>query len=483
MSSKKILVIDDDAEICDAISSVVARMGHEAVCSLTLEAGLAEVESGLFDVVLLDVKLPDGDGLETLPALQRLSPRPEVIIMTGYGDPDGAELAIKNGAWDYLQKPVSLKAIRLALNRALQYQQEKRRRSGPRSLNRAEIVGDSPALRECLDLLAHAAGGDINVLLTGETGTGKELFAAAIHYNSARAARSFVVVDCTALPKTLVESVLFGHEKGAYTGADATRDGLVQQADGGTLFLDEVGELPLEIQKKFLRVLQERSYRPVGGKHEKASDFRLVAATNKDLGELVERGFFREDLYFRLRALTIELPPLKKRREDIKPLALHTISRLCERYRIDTKGFSPDFFKVLAAYDWPGNVRELNQSLEMALTSAGPNPMLFPKDLPAAIRADVVRKSIGDSEAPSPRDRAAPAIDLSGPLPELQEARAAAVAEIEARYLKELLTRTSGRMEEACRVSGLSRSRLYTLLKKHGIPTTYPMVRAEKAPE
>ena len=476
---ENILVIDDDPEICDAISSAVARMGHRAAYSLTLKGGLAKAEYGSFDIVLLDVKLPDGDGLEALPVLQRMSPGPEVIIMTGYSDPDGAELAIKNGAWDYLQKPVSVKAIRLALSRALQYQKEKQGRARPKSLNRKDIVGNSLALRECLDLLAHAAAGEINVLITGETGTGKELFASAIHDNSPRADKSFVVVDCTALPKTLVESVLFGHEKGAYTGADRAKDGLIQQADGGTLFLDEIGELPLEIQKKFLRVLQERSFRPVGGKHEKKSDFRLIAATNQDLDSMVERGVFREDLLFRLRALTILLPPLKDRVEDIKPLALHHISRLCERYRTETKGVSPDFFEVLSSYDWPGNVRELYQSLENALTSAGPNPMLFPKDLPVAIRAKVVRKAVGDSEAASPGNCATGKSDLSGPLPKLHDARLAAVADLEQKYLKELLIRASGNIAKACHISGLSRSRLYTLLKKYSIPPTYPMVKAD----
>jgi two-component system NtrC family response regulator len=480
----KVLVIDDDPEICDAIASAVTRMGHEIACSLTLADGLEKAGSGSFDIVLLDVRLPDGDGLEALPVIQKVSPKPEVVIMTGFGNPDGAELAIKNGAWDYLEKPVSLKAIRLVLNRALQYQEEQKRRKGPTSLDRRGIVGDSPALRERLDLLAQAADSDISVLITGETGTGKELFALAIHKNSQRVAKSFVVVDCTALPKTLVESVLFGHEKGAYTGADQASDGLIKQADGGTLFLDEVGELPLEIQKKFLRVLQERSFRPVGSKREQKSDFRLIAATNQDLEELLERGNFREDLLFRLRAMTIALPSLKERREDIKPLALHHISRLCERYRTDTKGFSPDFFEMLSSYDWPGNVRELNQSLESALASAGPNPMLFPKDLPDAIRAKIVRKTVGDIEAniepPMPEDWALKETDPSGRLPKIQDVRATAIADAEQKYLKELLTRTSGNIQEACRISGLSRSRLYTLLKQHGIPPTYPMIKADE---
>jgi two-component system NtrC family response regulator len=474
-----ILIIDDDAEICDAITSAVLRMNHCATSALTLEAGTGELNAHPFDVVLLDVKLPDGDGLEALPEIQRVSSRPEVIIMTGFGDPDGAELAIKSGAWDYLEKPVSVKAIKLVLSRALQYRKEKQQRRGPTSLNRVGIVGNSSPLRECLDSVAQAANSDINILITGETGTGKELFAWAIHENSPRAdkSKSFVVVDCTALPKTLVESVLFGHVKGAYTGADEAKEGLIKQADGGTLFLDEVGELPLEIQKKFLRVLQEKHYRPVGSKQEEKSDFRLIAATNRDLDELVDKGSFREDLLFRLRAMTIPLPPLRERREDIKALALHQISMLCDRYRTDTKGFSPDFFDLLASYDWPGNVRELNQALEKALTSAGPNPMLFPIDLPDEIRAKVARKAVKESDAEEVTCPPSSVLDPTEPLPELKDARAAAIAELEKSYLEALLKQTSGKIRQACRISGLSRSRLYTLLKKYDIPPTYPMIR------
>jgi two-component system, NtrC family, response regulator len=466
----KILVIDDDVEICDAILSAVTRMGHTATAVSTLKEGGVKLRAEAFDMVLLDVKLPDGDGLDALADIQRVPSRPEVVIMTGFGDPDGAEIAIRSGAWDYLEKPVSVKALRLVLSRAMQYRSEKQQRKGAAFLKDVGIIGGSPPLLECLDLVAQAAAGDINVLITGETGTGKELFARAIHENSLRAAsKRFIVVDCTSLPKTLVESVLFGHEKGAYTGADHTKDGLVKQADGGTLFLDEVGELPLEIQKKFLRVLQEKHYRPVGGKREEKSDFRLIAATNRDLDVLVREGIFREDLLFRLRAMSIALPPLRKRREDIKPLALHHISALCERYQTETKGFSPDFFDTLASYDWPGNVRELNQSLEMALTSAVPNPMLFPKDLPTEIRAKVVRKSITEVEAPATDGFSLSIQGLEGPLPTLQEARAAVLAETERKYLKELLRISSGKVRRACQVSGLSRSRLYTLLKKYNI--------------
>ena len=299
--------------------------------------------------------------------------------MTGYGDPDGAELAIKHGAWDYIQKPSTMDAMTLPLVRALQYREEKKASKAMMILKREGIIGNSPKIRACLDLLTQVASSNANVLVTGETGTGKELFAVAIHKNSSRADKNFVVVDCTALPENLVESILFGHEKGAYTGADRAKDGLILQADGGTLFLDEVGELPLPIQKSFLRALQERKFRPVGGKEEIKSDFRLIAASNRNLDDMVRQGNFREDLLFRLRSFSIELPPLRERPEDIKDLAAYYTEVLCKRYEIETKEFSPEFFDVLTSYPWPGNVRELINALERALVNGRYERILFQK--------------------------------------------------------------------------------------------------------
>lgn len=476
------LIIDDDPEICDAVNRVVTGMDHEVSAASTLDAGLAKLKTSSFDVALLDVSLSDGNGLAAIPEILQAPSSPEVIIVTSVGDPDGAEAAIKHGASYYLEKPLSVNEIHRVLSRAIQYRKETQQRRGPASLERSGIVGDSPPLRSCLDDVAKAAVSDINVLITGETGTGKELFAWAVHENSKRAERrkNFVVVDCTALPKTLVESVLFGYEKGAYTGADRAKDGLIQQADGGTLFLDEIGELPLEIQKKFLRVLQEKHFRPVGNKQEVKSDFRLIAATNRDLDQMVRAGAFREDLLFRLRAMTITLPPLRERREDIKPLALHHIAVLCDRYRTDTKGFSPDFFDTLTAYDWPGNVRELNQSLERALASAGPNPMLFPMDLPDEIRAKVVRKTFEEFDAKPGAVDDSGVLDPSAPLPSLKDARARVVENFEKQYLEILIKQSHGNAKKACRVSGLSRSRFYTLIKKYRLSLSLSIIKSEQ---
>jgi len=461
----KVLIIDDDRMMCDSLSKIVQRMEHDVDCSYSVREGMDRAATGGFDVVFLDVNLPDGNGLEALPEIQALPSSPEVIIMTGFGDPDGAELAIRNGAWDYIEKPSSLKEIALPFLRALQYREEKKGRKETVSLRREGIVGNSPALRNCLDLLARAAGSEVNVLITGETGTGKELFAVAIHRNSPRADKNFIVVDCTSIPENLVESILFGYEKGAFTGADRPHEGLIKQADGGTLFLDEVGELPLSIQKSFLRVLQEHRFRPLRGKREEESDFRLVVATNRNLAKMVEEGTFRQDLLYRLQSFVIELPPLRERRDDIQELAIFYLAKLSRQYGTGIKGFSPEFLDALWTCQWPGNVRELFQTLERAFTAARHEPTLFPKHLPRELLIQLTQGKLSRSGKTSPvvpEIKKAPAR-----LAEFKEVREKGLAEIEKKYLQELILQTRGDAGDACRISGLSRARLYELLKKH----------------
>ncbi|MBW1707436.1 MAG: sigma-54-dependent Fis family transcriptional regulator [Deltaproteobacteria bacterium] len=463
----KILIIDDDKMLCNTLSRYVRRMGHEDTYALTLEDGLKEVSSGEFDVVFLDVNLPDGNGLEAIPQIRKVLSSPEIIIITGEGDPDGAELAIKSGAWAYIEKPFSIGNIELQLVRVLQYRKEKTAIKPPALLKREGIVGTSPQLEACLDLVAQIANSRVNVLITGETGTGKENFAKAIHKNSSRAGKNFVVVDCTALPETLVESMLFGHEKGAFTGAEKARVGLIKEADGGTLFLDEVGELPLIVQKDFLRVLQENRFRPLGSNKEIESDFRLVSATNRDLERMVESGQFRKDLFFRLQSVIIELPPLRNRPRDIKDLAIHYVVKLCERYGMETKGFSPDFFETLNAYDWPGNVRELIHTMDRALTVARFEPTLFPRHLPTKLRVHEARVSVSKNE--TGKEKSEEDTHPADMLPRLQDVRDAAVSQAEKQYLYDLMSHTKRDIKDACRVSGLSQSRLYHLLKKYKI--------------
>jgi len=466
-----ILIIDDDEATRYSLSRMVSRMSHTATCAATLEEGVAKASAGDIDVVFLDVRMPDGNGIEMLPTFRQAPSSPEIIIITGYGDPEGAELALKSGAWDYIEKGSSLKQMTLPLLRALQYREERDSRAPVRSvisLKREGIVGNSAPLATCLDLVAAAAGSDANVLITGETGTGKELFAWAIHRNSPRHRGNFVVVDCAALPETLVESLLFGHEKGAFTGADKVREGLIRQADGGTLFLDEVGELPLALQKSFLRVLQERRFRPLGSSRELESDFRLVAATNRDLDRMAEEGLFREDLLFRLKSVTIELPPLRDRPEDVKALTRYHMDQFCERYGLAPKGFAPEFIDTLAAYPWPGNVRELVNALDRALLAARFDPTLFPAHLPLDIRIEVTRTALSRKPSSSEDKFKGPSQEL----PKLRELRETLIAQAEKQYLRDLMALCQGDMDKACRIAELSPSRLYALLQKYGIPRT-----------
>jgi two-component system NtrC family response regulator len=459
-----ILVIDDDAEVRETMESLVVRQGHSCLTAGSLAEARARLASPS-DVVFLDIRLPDGDGLSLLPELKEAQGAPEVIILTGQGDPDGAELAIQGGVWDYLVKPSSVKDIGLTLKRALAYREEKRGKALPAALSLDSVVGVSPAMQELFERVAQAAASEAGVLLTGETGTGKERLARLIHANSRRAEHEFVVVDCASLTESLLESTLFGHKKGAFTGAQSDRPGLVKLADLGTLFLDEVGELPLSAQRAFLRVLQERRFRPVGETREVASDFRLISATNRDLADMVAAGRFREDLFFRLKTIHLNLPPLRERREDLQPLATHQVERLCERYGLPPKSFAADFFEVLACYDWPGNVRELFNVLERAVVAAGRESTLYSLHLPHEIRVKAARAQIERCQRLGQAEPEAVLCVLPGDetLPTLRDYKSQA----EKTYLAALITRTAGDVGRMVDVSGLSRSHLYALLKKY----------------
>ena len=401
MENHEVLIIDPDQEFTSAVQSVIGGMGHRAYCSPTLADGLRVAGENAPDVIIVNVGVIDRKSSEVLSEFLEVRSLPEVIIVSASTDPDEAESAIRSGAWDYIEKPKTAKAMYLPVLRALEYRMKKprkERRLGLLKETFEKIAGGSARINACLDVVALAADSDASVLITGETGTGKELFAWAIHNNSSRVRNQFVVVDCASLPPSLVESTLFGYEKGAFTGADAPHKGLIKRADGGTLFLDEVGELPLSVQKPFLRVLQERKYRQVGGQHEERSNFRLIAATNRDLDQMVQRGQFREDLLFRLRSFGLDLPPLRERREDIPGIAQRHLERFCRTYKTQRKDFSPEFFSTLAPYDWPGNVRELVNALERAVSAASDEPILFPKHLPTYLRVHLARSKASESD-------------------------------------------------------------------------------------
>ena len=462
----QVLIIDDDEMFCEMLSDMVQRQGHAATTAYTFKEGRnkAAIDDYDVDVVFLDVKLPDGNGLDLLPVIRNSLSKPEVIIITGAGDPDGAELAIKCGAWDYIEKSAPLKSIVLSLSRAIQYREEKRSHEQVIVLKRADIVGSSPKIMACFDLVAQSSSSDVNVLISGDTGTGKELFARAIHNNSKRAAGNFVVVDCAALPGTLVESILLGNKKGAFTGAEQDADGLFKQANNGTVFLDEIGELSLSNQKAFLRVLQEQKFRPVGSREEVKSNFRVVAATNRDLEQMVQEKTFRQDLFFRLKSLEIHLPLLKDRPEDINELVNFRLSEMCERYGFGRKGISTDYYDVLISYDWPGNVRELFNTVDYSVSAAKNEPTIFPMHLPSKLRIRAARKRVKGDPGKKSAGAGQP---LNHNIVSFRDHRDS----MESQYLQELMNLTDGNINNACNLSGLSRSRLYALLQKYDLTT------------
>jgi two-component system NtrC family response regulator len=475
----RVLIIDDDIEACETMISLVTRLCYHSKKAHTLAEGLKKAKEGTFDVVFLDVFLPDGNGLDILPQLMAIQNPPEVIILTGKGNPDGAELAIKGGVWDYLLKPTSVRDITLTLNRALKYRQEKIGRSTIDDKPLTGIVGSSGGIKASTRLTLKAARSDSNVLITGETGTGKELFASTIHKESSRTGENFVVVDCTSLTESLVESTLFGYLKGSFTGAQQDRQGLVKTADGGTLFLDEIGEMPLSIQKVFLRVLQERQFRPVGATTEQTSNFRLIAATNKDLDQMVEDGLFRSDLLFRIKTMRIHLPPLRQRDKDIQELAYHRIEQLCHEFGLAPKKFSNNFLETLNEYSWPGNVRELLNILERSVIDAGNEDTLYAMHLPRSLRISVAKNQISllaGPEADRETEMNTEPIDLDighqifedifdRNLPPLKEFKNTA----EKTYLGELIRQCDGNIAKIMDTSGLSRSHFYSLLKKYNL--------------
>ncbi len=398
-----------------------------------------------------------------------------MIIITGHGNADAAEAALRSGAWEYLVKPLRVRDLSKALTQAVQWRNS--RDSQSRSLLRhPDIIGKSPALAEALEALREAAASNVNVLITGETGTGKELFASALHANSLRASGPFVTVDCTTLPETLVEAHLFGHARGAFTGADRAREGLLAAADHGTLFLDEVGELPLPVQGAFLRALELRRFRPVGEVREVESDFRLVAATNRDLDDMVGMDLYRSDLRFRLRGMTIHVPPLRRRAEDIPLLAEHFTARYCQRHELPNKELTPDCYAMLADYSWPGNVRELRHTIERACAAAGDGTQLFTRHLPTEIRIELARKRLVHLSEP---EESAPAAPLPEQAPSTQPRKPETFptlrdmkAKAERDYIAGLFAACQGDVRRAAGIAGVSRGHFYELLKKYGLDRT-----------
>lgn len=462
-----IVIIDDEVLVRTLVSEVGIQLGHEVHGASTLAEGkalvhrLVERKQGP-DIILLDVRLPDGNGLEHLRAFGALASQPELMVITGHGDGDAAETALRSGAWEYLTKPLRVRELSQALAHILSYRAGRRPSLQVQDMDRSHIIGSSPALMKALFSLAEAARSDVNVLLLGETGVGKELFAKALYRNSTRAGQSFVTVDCASLTETLVESHLFGHSRGAFTGADRAREGLLLAAHRGTLFLDEVGDLPLSMQGAFLRALELRRFRPIGEGQEVDSDFRLVSATNKNLAAAVQDEQFRSDLLYRLRGMAIHIPPLRERLEDIPELARHAVLRFCVTNGLPPKNITEGCLETLLAYEWPGNVRELCHAMERACVATGNSEALYASHLPTEIRVSVARNRVGGIR--NPQEGHAPGLP-DAPLPCLREWKAKA----EADYVERLIRQSNGDVRSAAATAGLSRGHLYELLKKHQV--------------
>ena len=457
MTRARILVVDDKENMLKLFARL---LGEDFELTTASDGGhaLAIIGREPFDVVVTDIRMPSADGFEVLGAVKARAPDTEVIMMTGHGSIEDAVLAMKRGAYDYLQKPFDPDAALLAITRALE---RKRLREQAATLQREvegvysfhNIVGKSPPMRELYHLLERAAGLDITVLLSGESGTGKELAARAIHYHSARREKRFVPVNCGALPSELVESELFGHARGAFTGAAGEKAGLFEEAQGGTIFLDEIGDLPLAMQVKLNRALQEREIRRVGDNRAVRIDVRVVAATHRELKKEVREERFREDLFYRLNVFPIHLPPLRDRKEDIPLLAGQFLEKYARAFRREVTSFEPDALRALTAHAWPGNVRELENAIERAVAVAS-GPVVREVDLPPEVRAGPESGALpGEALARMPyRD----AVEL-------------ARERMSRDYLTALLREFNGNVTQAATRAGLERESLHRLVRRYGI--------------
>ena len=444
----RILVVEDDRLLNHMIRRQLESLGHEARGVGLLSDARKEVEKYQPDLVIADLRLPDGDFLDHLESIGEGQP---VIVLTAYGTVKNAVAAIRAGAADYLTKPVSPEELALTVQRVLETEALRadhhfcKSRMAARSGVHSFMIGQSAALAQVKEMIDAVAPSDMTVLVLGESGSGKELVARAIHEASPRAGRNFVAVDCCTLQESLFESELFGHEKGAFTGADRKKAGLIEGAAGGTLFLDEIGEIPPAIQAKLLRVLETGKFRRVGGTRDLEADVRIVAATNRDLKAMSERGEFRADLYYRLEAFTIRTPPLRERREDIPHLVEHFIRNHDFSMRVH-KQVTKSAMRKLIAYDWPGNVRELKNVVERAIILSRNSRTIREQHLTfgACKQEEGFRLDLpGDAQ------------------PTLEE--------IEGAYLRMLLERHAGHRATVARIMGISERQVYRLIRKHGL--------------
>jgi DNA-binding NtrC family response regulator len=441
-SQPTVVIADDDKNNVLALEKVFQREGFSVITASGGAEALAAVRAGQIDVVLTDLMMPGMGGVGLLEAIKAAQPEVEVVLMTAYGTVEAAVTAMKLGAYDFVEKPVKrqviVKTVRKALEKRSLVVENRALKTRLLKIERKSIVGNAPAFRRTMDVALQAAPSVANILVTGESGTGKELVARAIHEASSRADRPFIAVNCAALPETIMEAELFGHERGAFTGAVQRRDGRFKLADGGTIFLDEVGEMSLAVQVKLLRVLQEGEFEPLGGKTCRV-DVRVVAASNRDLEEEVKRGGFREDLYYRLNVIVVHLPPLRHRIEDVPLLAEHFLGVYAARNGKQMEGIAPEAMDLLAAYYWPGNVRELENVIERAVVLCR-GRVLTAQDLPPRVAEET-------------RVESSLTIAVGTPL-----------EEVERRLIRETLRQTKGDKKQAAQLLGIATRTIYRKL-------------------
>jgi DNA-binding NtrC family response regulator len=461
-----VLVVDDDDAVRRACCEIAAGMGFAVVGAESATAAREILKHQQIDMLLLDLKLPGGGGLPLLEQVKALHPDTAVIVMTAFATVSSAVEAMRIGAGDYLTKPFALEELTAVLERTgqqlhMDVQSRQLRERLRTQQGMGGLVGRSPEMEKLYRILSKVAYSTHPVLILGESGTGKELVARSIHFNGPNAAKPFVPVDCGSLVPTLIESELFGHVKGAFTGADRAKEGLLASAEGGTVFLDEVGELPLDLQAKLLRALQEKEVRPVGATQARPISARVLAATNRDLAGMVEQGRFRKDLYFRLNVVNLRIPPLRDRREDIAVLATHFLERM-ERESGVKRSFSDATLRVMSEYDWPGNVRELENAIERACALSS-GPVLHMGDLPTQLQnfrlqqGSVLRSVEGGGSESGEETRAGAAGIVS-------------IAEMEKHAILGTIRQLKGDKLMAAKLLGIGKTTLYRKLKEYGIP-------------
>jgi DNA-binding NtrC family response regulator len=454
-----VLVVDDEELYRQALRRILKRVGHSVTTARDSTEALAIVSDEKVDLVLADIQMPGISGLELVRQIHEIHPDLPCIVITGYGTPENSVEALRAGAFWYLEKPFEqghLDVVRALVEHAIELG---RLKSENRLLHKQlhskygfeNIIGNSPALRDALDIVDKVADADSTVLVTGESGTGKELFARAIHYNSRRADQTLVAVNCGAIPEELLESELFGHVKGAFTNATSNREGRFLLANRGTIFLDEIGDMSPNLQVKLLRVLQEKTFEPVGSSKTLKADVRIIAATNQNLEEAIREKRFREDLFFRLNVIPIEVPPLRQRLEDIPILAEHFLEKLCRDRGRGHAGFSLEALDLLCSYPWPGNVRELENLVERVIITSSGDAEISPSDLPRQFH-----------EAPS--------VTLSTPrVPATGLSFRDVVDDFEADLIRQALEQTQWNKNRAARLLGLNRTTLLEKIKKKGL--------------